>query len=585
MADDSLDEILIALERMGVLRNPRRVERPVRQGGAALEGEVSIEGQEVTLRLVLDPAFPLVLPAFFLRPWDALGFIPHVSPYGFVCFLDREGVVLDRRRPAQVVIDALEKTVQMLTLGARGENRADFVDEFEIYWSYLPDSLSVLSTLNPGDEVREVSLAFSKDELRWLAGDERDIARLLNVTTVGGMYSLQKGLYLPLEPGTLVTPPRHDQPFWTAEETRQSLLPYLSDANQARLHRLIKGRPRVKEYVIVKLPRPSGGESLFGIRYDAIGREHPLRETGSAERLTPLYITRLDQEYLIGRGGGMLKLADKRVLVIGCGAVGGFLVFELARAGVLDLTLVDDDKLGAENTFRHVLGQRYWGKTKADAVKEELEAQLPYLRVRTINKTIEAALADGSVSLDTFDLVVLAIGNPTVELMLNQRLQEIPDGPAGVFTWLEPLGIGGHALLTSNSSKGGCFECLFTPLDDDAGELVNRAAFAAPRQLFGRALSGCGSLHTPYGSIDAVRTANLAVRLAIDALTGKELGNPLVSWKGDATAFEAAGFRLSPRYRASQDDLDRQRYLYASVRCPICCGGDLGNYCERRDVG
>src|SRR6266511_339654 len=107
-------EVIAAVERLGLFRNPRR------PFATALEGEVDIEGREVTLSLFLGPSFPLALPTFFLEPWDALGFIPHVTPRGFVCFLDREGLVLDRRRPEQIVADAFERAVRLLAAGVRG---------------------------------------------------------------------------------------------------------------------------------------------------------------------------------------------------------------------------------------------------------------------------------------------------------------------------------------------------------------------------------------------------------------------------------------------------------------------------------
>src|SRR4051794_34939863 len=123
---DPLEKTIAAIEELGLLRNPRRVDRSERRGGSALDGEVDIEGREVTLRLVLPASFPLVLPEFFLLPWDTLGFIPHISPRGFVCYLDREGVVLDRQRPEWIVADALERTIAMLVAGVRGGNHSDF---------------------------------------------------------------------------------------------------------------------------------------------------------------------------------------------------------------------------------------------------------------------------------------------------------------------------------------------------------------------------------------------------------------------------------------------------------------------------
>jgi len=407
--------------------------------------------------------------------------------------------------------------------------------------------------------------------LSYVASDEEGLAAYANDRALAGSRTIQRALYLPLDRGTTIIPPRSDRSFWTAAAMRDAVLPGLSRLNRARLGKLLRKRTREGwAYVFVGLPRPAGGETLFGFRCEGLGHRHPLREAGTAARLVPVQLERRDRAYLIRRGGGSGALDGKRVLLVGCGAVGGHLAFALAQAGVLDLTLVDPDTLRPENTFRHRLGRRHWWQPKAVALKAELEDEFPYVRATALATTIDGALRDGALRLADYDLVVLALGTPTVELAINEQLHRCADGPAAVFTWLEPMGIGGHALLVRNGAGGGCLECLYTPPDGEAGQLENRGAFAAPNQSFGQALSGCGSLHTPYGAGDAVQTANLAARLALDVLTGKEGGNPLLSWKGDAAAFIAERFRLADRHAASVEELYRHRYDYRSHRCRVC---------------
>lgn len=536
---------------------------------AALEGDVLVDERRVTLRLVLDGAFPQQLPRFYLRPWDALGFNPHVEANGLVCFADPEGLVLDRRRPVDVVREAFYRAIGVLEDGVRGRNRGDFADEFGAHWARLPEGVELRSVLAPADDARRVLVATHNGEEPVVAGDQGNLSAFYNGRSVGSKYTLQNAIYLPLEPETILIPPRPDGPMWSAEEARRALLPAVSEANMVRLRRLIKGSTAAREYVIIRLPRPSGGDTLFGIRYDEVGGAHPLRDHGMAARLVPLQLERLDREYLVSRGGGDTGLDAARVLLVGCGSLGGYIAFELARAGILDLTLVDRDVLKPENTHRHVLGRRYWLTSKALALASAIEEDVPYVRAIGVASTLEEALGDGTVDLAAYDLVICALGNPTVELDMNERLHALRDGPAALFTWLEPLGIGGHALLVTDRAAGGCFECLYTSADE-VETLDNRAAFAGPGQSFGRALSGCGSLHTPYGSVDAVQMAAQAVRLAVDALTGRESGNPLVSWKGDASAFEAAGYRLSRRYAATSEELRGQRHAYRSQGCRVC---------------
>jgi molybdopterin-synthase adenylyltransferase len=127
-------------------------------------------------------------------------------------------------------------------------------------------------------------------------------------------------------------------------------------------------------------------------------------------------------------------------------------------------------------------------------------------------------------------------------------------------------------VATGNGPSTGCFACLYTSPIEGNDELNNRAAFAVPTpgRPFARDLSGCGSLHTPYGSLDAMRTAALAVGLAVDILSGSEQGNPLYSWRGNPEAYQAAGYEVSPRFAMSVEQLHNSRYSHRTARCPVC---------------
>ncbi len=166
----------------------------------------------------------------------------------------------------------------------------------------------------------------------------------------------------------------------------------------------------------------------------------------------------------------------------------------------------------------------------------------------------------------------MAIGNPTIELYLNKYFYNTKNMPPVIFTWLEAYGIGGHALLTNNKNRNGCLECLFTPPEKDIENYgkYNRSSFAKKGQEFSKAISGCGSLFTPYGSLDAIQTAILAVRLAINVLDGHEIDNPILSWKGDSQMFLENKKILSDRYRCTVEQLYENRYKYKSDLCPIC---------------
>jgi molybdopterin/thiamine biosynthesis adenylyltransferase len=566
--DSWRDQLLRAVADAGLLGRPRRVR--LANDRWALEGTLTIASRIVMVTLVVDPLFENKLPTILLRPWDALGFIPHVDPSGVICYVDPEGMLLDQRRQLEIIRECFTEVRRTLHAGVTGANQADFVDEFEACWQYLNPHLTARSSLDPPDTVAEVVIATAPDSrtpLR-LARDARGIMHMADKPPLRGPWATQRAIYLPLEPDTLVVPPRPDQPFWALEDIR-ALLAHCSKPNRARFASLVAGPARDPEYLVIGLPRPAGGRALFGVRLGGVGECHPLADGGSAADLTPICIQRRDRGFLVQRGGGHMELGSKRVLLLGCGSVGGHLAFALARAGIGALTLVDHDILTPENTYRHVLGKLYWGRRKVRAIRQALAVQLPFIDVRAIPQTIEAALDQNLIALNDFDLIVSALGNPTSELALNERVRRAT-GPPVIYTWLEPLGIGGHAVLSGHGGEPGCFMCIYTRSEGTDGPLYNRAAFGEADQTYGRSLAGCSNLYTPYGALDATRTAELAARLAIDTLTGREQRNVLRSWKGDATAFTEAGFQLSGRYWFTEDELRQQATSYPSPRCPVC---------------
>lgn len=170
-----------------------------------------------------------------------------------------------------------------------------------------------------------------------------------------------------------------------------------------------------------------------------------------------------------------------------------------------------------------------------------------------------------------FDLCVIATGKFTIDLHLNRLLHQSAHAPTTVFTWLEPYGIGGHALLV-HPKQTGCLQCLFVEDSETGNPLRDRSAFAAPNQWFGHDSLGCGSSYTQYSALDAQKTADLAVRLALKAATRRELNNPMLSWRGDAHDFLAAGYQVSARYQKTPDQLADSQFHYVRRDCPICNG-------------
>ncbi|WP_156338751.1 ThiF family adenylyltransferase [Chondromyces crocatus] len=537
---------------------------------SGLEGAWQIGSTRVRIGVGLSAGFPLRLPDIFHLSHGEEALLPHVEEDGRICCFDREGLVLDRHRPAQILRETLAQARRTIEAGMKGENRLELFDECESYWWATRQRLHC--NVAP-DEVARKIIVFHGIP----SGVAADRGALEEMSPLfrNGTWSEQNGLYVPLEPSLLSDRDFHPGDIDSDAALHDLMETHVSAANRERLGRARHTRG-YKQFLILGIPRAAGGRALLGLWLDAprsASRRRRIRSHELRGSLSRVALVRADPHALQGRLVTAPSVKGAHVVIVGCGALGGHLASCLAWAGVGRLTLVDPDPFLPTNTFRHVLGRSGVGtQSKVFALKQELETKIPRIEITDVASNFEVALRDGVVKLDGSSLVVVTTGDVTGCLGLNAHLVMQPLTPAVIYAWIEPHGLGGHAVLTNTRKAGasGCFECLFE--DDPEFGLVNRADYAAPGQRFASRDRTCSSAFVPYGDLDARETANLAARLAIETLDGRVLGHPLRSWRGDATAFHGAGFRTSARYDRQSVGQGTCGSSYAREGCR-CCGG------------
>lgn len=584
MKRPDLTGLLAALCAAELLVDARPIEPDVlRQSWAnglvgAIEGRALLEGREHRVRIGIPPRFPNVLPRIYVLGLGAR--LPHVHNHGYVCYSEHDGVLLDRRDPIAVVADALRRALELVRAGLRGDNASGFIEELALYW---PGDQLATSILTLGDDIRwvcGVRIAGS-----WTFFDDRAQAR-----SVLPGFTAEQVLYVPMQ-----RVPTPIDPFpvgaWSSAEITRFVSKNLTEEQRRSLDIQLRKSQRTASVVVIRVPLPRGGECLIGVEYLDIRGGHPLTKKRGSAGSRQIRIARQDRDYFLARGGGVAAVRRSKALLIGCGAVGGHIAGELARAGFRSITLVDPDELRPENTYRHVLGHSLMSRilrefmvppAKAALLAFELDTRYPELKVTPVLGNIEQVLEDGQVTLSDFDIILAATGDPNVDRWLNETAIDAPTAPPIIYTWLEPLGLGGHAFLVDGHGptrprRIGCLDCLFTPAQEDRSPaLYNRAALAAPGQSVTRELAACGNAFTPYGSLDALRTADLAVRLALQATLGELRGTLLRTWKGDPEAFRRAGYRTSPRFEAPVEQLEHCGEAVAQPHCAVCASTSAG---------
>ena len=125
---------------------------------------------------------------------------------------------------------------------------------------------------------------------------------------------------------------------------------------------------------------------------------------------------------LIG-SAAMEKLAASHVMVFGIGGVGSFTVEALARSGVGNLTLIDDDCICLTNINRqlHATTQTI-GRFKVEVMKERVLDINPQARVTVIQKFYLPENAEEFFAMNC-DYIVDAIDTVTAKIDLIVRAQ------------------------------------------------------------------------------------------------------------------------------------------------------------------
>jgi tRNA A37 threonylcarbamoyladenosine dehydratase len=117
----------------------------------------------------------------------------------------------------------------------------------------------------------------------------------------------------------------------------------------------------------------------------------------------------------------MQRLTGARVLVVGVGGVGSWCAESLVRSGIVDITIVDSDRVCVTNVNRQLMAtSKTVGLVKVDALAERLRAINPHVKVTSIQQIYSEETA-GDFDLDSYDYVIDAIDSLKDKALLIQR--------------------------------------------------------------------------------------------------------------------------------------------------------------------
>ncbi|WP_259663035.1 ThiF family adenylyltransferase [Burkholderia pseudomallei] len=507
--------------------------RPARARGnmRAFEGPISVGGTTIRIRFeISDWDFETYPHARLLDDFpDGHRIYAHIDATGGLCYFTPESIILDRYRPWDAVNQCLHAIESVLTKAlARDSNAdADIQSEFVAYWAFgqLPPAKSVVVDELAAGATEASYFSFDgpdADHRALICENSEHAGKLITALGYNQSIELAYTCFLFASDKT-PTAPRGAFPA-----TIRELLSWIATWDRSMLRDIRARLATSKGYLkqkrcVLAFSTPIG---RFGIEFahDARHRlgyqRNPAHycnflhgEKGGQTAITRLKLDDIGASYIHSRNLGFESLVGKRIRLIGCGAIGGYLAASLVRlgAGTGDggqLFLCDPGVLEPGNLGRHTLGFSSLFRNKADALRSELVRQFPYLNI--ISDPVAQSYNDQFFATD---LVIDATGNEAHSEKLNffhvkHRLCPV------LYVRIRGNGECVQTLL-SDSERFACFRCLRQADGGNYRDERHPVLGSVPITRF----RGCASF-TPYAVSSALSAAALATDVVIDWLKG-----------------------------------------------------------------
>jgi len=507
--------------------------------------------REITLILAIPNTFPDVFPKIYLSEKDFKKNypIPHLDKNALICTRDPAVAVLNDAKPGKAVKELIEIAVKIVESGIAKENEADYIEEFLAYWNENVVN-AILNIFAPKNEVCYLQIfklskkIFGYDYV--LTDSKAYLEEWLKplAVTITEDEAI-KALYLPIKAFL---------PY--ALNTDNDLLKIVEDKNIINSITNYFNQNRSNCTLIASFFL-NGENILFGWKHRQWKRIKGFRQNhiplkirlscSKEEPIEKISLIRLDKERIFRRGGLMSTLVEKDVsiAVLGCGSLGSFLTMSLARCGISKFLLVDKECLLPENTPRHLCGflEASCNMRKVEAVKKRITEHFPGTKCNVFHTDILELLEKDEKVLNSCDMVIVALGNRSVERRINYLLKRNLFNSSLLFLWVEPLGVGGHILYV-NPKNGGCYDCSF----DQEGNFIY--SIFDTSESFHKRESGCQSTFLPYSSLTVEQFVLVASKVTSSLLDDSPNSSTLFTWLGDLEEFEKSGHKLNPVYDA-----------------------------------
>src|SRR3990172_4038392 len=474
---------------------------------------------------------------------------PHVMSDGYLCVIP-ESSSINCFDPLRLIFYVLGSAIKIL----QGTEPIDFQEEFSSYWGRCVDEArSCILLDSPQTLSSQFSVVFCKNII--CISSSIDVLNRWCSNYIGEDFKLDS-----VDTGILL---RLDGVLLTSEypNTLYDLIK-ISSSRDSTIHQLILKHIAlsIKQGFVLLSQEINGGYALGGVKFTGLGLssfkslQHGFRsgkvplkilinrsgDILKGEKVEKYSIKRVDHEWIHTRGGDGTNYKNRSVLIIGCGSLGGYIAHLISRAGVTNITLLDNDRLEWANLGRHILGAESVSKWKAEALCNILKQQMPHLNIIGIPKDWREALHHNNNLFDDHSLVVSTVADWRCEGPLNILSRTVPFPPV-IYGWLEPYAVAGHCLISIKSS--GCLSCGMNEYGHFKYNVADYQDLTLKREP-----GGC-THYQQYGPTALLPVASLVSTTILSCLNDLPYTSKLKTWVSDQDHFIRAKAGLSDLWK------------------------------------
>lgn len=505
--------------------------------------------QEVESFIIFPSDFPYSFPLFQLGKRDFKQFypIPHLDHDRHLCTFLRSETDLDEDKPIEILQDCYYQAVKTLERGIQGDNVEEFQDEYLVYWRDGNGMVTQILSLveNPESVIKRLlrtSKAIGGYYLFLLDDNEGSKNFISNLKRMNIPYS-DVDFVLDLE-----FKPKDYPPFeLSVGEYIQQLgariktlkLKINQGCRDILCKKVVNGETQVFCYrlPIVKIPSKGSFRPYRYSKFKALKNfhSHQLLDRSHAKPFTRKRMSR--------RTSGDESEKIINISIAGLGSIGSNLIPFLDSLNHPNFILIDPEYLEVENVGRHYCGLTSVGDYKVNAVEKRLIEKSPIRRISAVASNVSNALKKNLDSINESNVLIVAIGIPSVERYLVESIKNEEVKTPCIFIWVEPYLAAGHVLFLSPSDaeyyqkvhSEGLFQY----------NVINQSAYKDPSQNLKLSDAGCGSNYVPYSYADMLEFLGGSWARIRNLINKPPQKSKSFSWVGDLPRLQQMGIPLS----------------------------------------